>query len=149
MRPGAIIIRQMLCTLPRGFHCARIPVSIGNHGSNSCRAWAAVLMVLLPAAGLSAEKVRNWQTGKVIDTERSSYFAGTVGSGNTTGTVQTNGSYGTYQGQTNTSQTAVYRVYATFSIESDTRVYVASERIRWRWSKPANITVNGPVKFAC
>jgi hypothetical protein len=58
------------------------------------RACAAVLIVLLPAAALSAEKVRNWQTGKVLDTERSRYFAGTVGSGNTTGTAQTNGNYG-------------------------------------------------------
>jgi hypothetical protein len=111
-------------------------------------ACAAVLIVLLPAAALSAEKARNWQTGKVLDTERSSYFAGTVGSGNTTGTAQTNGNYGTYQGQTNTSQTAVYRVYQTFAIEGDTHAYVAQERLRWKWSKPANLTVNAPVKFA-
>jgi hypothetical protein len=51
--------------------------------------------MLLPAIALSAEKARNWQPGKVLDTERSRYFAGTVGSGNTTGTAQTNGGYGT------------------------------------------------------
>jgi len=109
---------------------------------------AAVLMALLPAMALSAEKARDWQTGKVLDTERSRYFAGTVGSGNTTGTAQTNGNYGTYQGQTNTTQTAVYRVYQTFAIEGETHAYIAQERLRWKWSKSANLTVNAPVKFA-
>ena len=96
----------------------------------------------------AAEKNRDWQTGKVLDSQRSRYFAGTVGSANTTGTVQTNGDNGTYQGSTNTSQIAVYRVYETFLIEGDTHAYLAQERLRWRWSKPANLTVNGPVKFA-
>ena len=108
----------------------------------------AVLVFLMPSIAFSAEKPRAWQTGKVLDTERSRQFAGTVGSRNTTGTAQSTGNYGTYQGQTNTSQTAVYHVYQTFAIEGDTRVYVAQERLRWKWSKPANLTVNAPVKFA-
>jgi hypothetical protein len=61
-----------------------------------------------------AEKQRDWQIGKVLDSQRLRYFAGTVGSVNTSGTAQVNGNYGTYQGNTNTSQTAVYRVYETF-----------------------------------
>ena len=64
------------------------------------------------------------------------------------GTAQANGNYGTYQGNTNSSQTAVYRVYETFFIEGDTYAYLAQERLRWKWSKPANLTVNGPVKYA-
>jgi len=42
----------------------------------------------------------------------------------------------------------VYRVYETFIIEGETYAYVAQERLRWKWSKPANLTVNGPVKYA-
>jgi hypothetical protein len=96
----------------------------------------------------SGEQSRRWQTGKVLDTERSRYFAGTVGTANTTANAQTYGSYGTYQGQTNTSQTALYRTYQTVLIEGETYAYLAQERLRWWWSKPANLTVNGPVKFA-
>jgi hypothetical protein len=33
-------------------------------------------------------------------------------------------------------------------IEGDNYAYVASERLRWRWSHPANLAVNGPVKYA-
>ena len=36
----------------------------------------------------------------------------------------------------------------TFSIEGDSYAYLAQERLRLRWSKPANLTVNGPVKYA-
>jgi hypothetical protein len=105
-------------------------------------------LVLTATSATAAEKQRDWQTGKVVDTERNSYYAGTIGNSNTTGSAQANGNYGTYQGTTTTTHTAVYRVYETFIIEGDTYAYVAQERLRWRWSKPANLTVNGPVKYA-
>lgn len=106
------------------------------------------VLLLLPSSAFAAEKKRNWQTGKVLDSERSRYFAGTIGSANTNGTAQANGNYGTYQGNTNTSQTAIYRVFETFLIEGETTVYLAQERLKWRRSKAANLTVNGPVRFA-
>jgi hypothetical protein len=73
---------------------------------------------------MAAEKVRDWQTGKVLDSQRNRYFVGTVGNANTAGTAQVNGNYGTYQGSTNSSQTALYKVYETFLIEGDTYAYV-------------------------
>jgi hypothetical protein len=94
-----------------------------------------------------AEKVRDWQTGKVLDSERSRYFAGTVGDANTTGHAQANGNYGSYHGHTNTSETAIYRTYQTFLIEGETHAYLAEQRLRWHRAG-ANLTVNGPVKFA-
>lgn len=103
-----------------------------------------IAVVIFASLGVGAEKNRGWQTGKVLDSQRSRYFAGTVGNANTTGTAQS----GTYQGNTNSSQTAVYRVYETFLIEGETHAYFAQQRLRWHWSKPANLTVNGPVKFA-
>src|SRR5258708_91997 len=104
-----------------------------------------ILTWLLASNVAIAEKRRDWQMGKVLDSQRSRYFAGTVGNADTTGTTQANG---TFQGHTDSSQTAIYRVYETFLIEGKTHAYLARERIRWRWSKPANLTVNGPVKFA-
>lgn len=109
---------------------------------------ALVLLMGLAHIAVGAEKIRDWQMGKLLDSQRNRYFAGTVGNANTTGTAQGNGNYGTYQGNTNTSQVAVYRVYETFLIEGETHAYLAQERLRWKWSKPANLTVNGPVKFA-
>ncbi len=95
-----------------------------------------------------AVKQRDWQDGKVLDSQRSRYFAGTVGSSSSSGNIDVNGDSGTYRGQTNASQTAVYRVFETFVIEGDKYVYMAQERLKWRWSKAANVTVNAPVKYA-
>lgn len=107
---------------------------------------AVLALALLSISSLAAaEKQREWQTGKVLDSQRSRYYAGTVGGSNTSGTINENGNY---SGTTNGSQSAVYRVYETFLIEGDTYVYEAQEHIKWRWSKPANLTVNGPVKYA-
>src|SRR5450755_770085 len=99
------------------------------------------------SGAFGAAKVRDWQTGKVLDSQRSRYFAGTVGNSNTNGTVNVNGNSGTYEGQTNGSERAVYRMYETFLIEGEQYAYLAQERMRWRWSKPANVTVNAPVKY--
>jgi hypothetical protein len=106
-----------------------------------------VLASILSLAVFGAEKQRDWQTGKVLDSQRSRYFAGTVGSSSTTGNAEVYGNSGTYRGQTNDSQAAVYRVFETFLIEGDKYAYLAQESLRWRWSKPANITINGPVKY--
>lgn len=93
---------------------------------------------------LGAEKPRDWQTGKVLDTQRQRYFAGTVGDSHSSGTIGD----GRYNGTSNDRQTAVYRVFENFVIEGDQYVYLAQERLRWRWSKAANVTVNGTVKYA-
>lgn len=87
-----------------------------------------ILLAVSEACGLAGERQRDWHTGTVLDAQRNRYFAGTIGEANTA--------------------TAVYRVYETFLIEGDTHAYLGQERLRWRWSRPANLSVNGPVKFA-
>jgi hypothetical protein len=54
-----------------------------------------------------------------------------------------NGESGTDQGTG-----AVYHVSETFLIEGDKYVYMVREHLKWRWSKAASLTVNGPVKYA-
>jgi hypothetical protein len=76
------------------------------------------LAVLLSVFAVAAEK-REWQTGKVLSSER---------------------------------QLACPRgvdcVFQDFQIEGEKKIYTARERLKWRWSKEANVTVNGPVMFA-
>jgi hypothetical protein len=107
--------------------------------------WLAFLVIVAVVICSGAEKKRDWQTGKVLDTERQRYFAGTVGSANANGSVDSSGNY---HGYGTDSQTAVYKVFETFVIEGGQYVYLAQEHLRWRWSKPANVTVNGPIKYA-
>jgi len=103
------------------------------------------LSFCLSAAPSSAkEKERQWQTGKVLDTNRNSVYAGEIGSANGTSTTSGNTTYGNANG----SSTAMYKVYETYMIEAGGYVYVCQERLKWKWSKPAQLTVNGPVQFA-
>ena len=112
----------------------------------SSRTLRLVLPLLLMTCALaSAERARDWQTGTVLDTNRSRYFAGTIGNANAYGNVNENGSY---NGNATASETAIYRVYQNFLIEGDQYVYLAQEHLKWRWSKPADLTVNGKVKYA-
>lgn len=103
-----------------------------------------VACLCLSAPSSAAEKKREWQTGKVLDTNRLSSYAGSVGSASGTATSIGDTTYGQVSG----SSRAVYRQYQDYLIEIGDYVYVCSERLRWKWSKPAMLTVNGPVKAA-
>lgn len=103
------------------------------------------LMIVVSALVFGSAKTRDWQNGKVLDTNRQRYFAGTVGNSNTNGSVDSSGNY---HGNSSGGETAVYRTFESFVIEGEQYVYLAQERLRWRWSKAANVTVNGAVKYA-
>ena len=106
------------------------------------------LALLVPLSSFALPKDRMWQTGKVLDTEKNSYFAGLYGTGDQTGSVSVSGNKGTYSGSSTTTTTAKYRVYQNYVIESEKYVFLTEQRLRWIWSKPARLIVNGPVKFA-
>ncbi len=80
---------------------------------------------------------RNWQLGTVLDSERSQQFAGAIDRPG----IVING-----KRWTNDSKRAVYQTQQTFVIESETHTYTVSEPLGRR-GKPANLTVNGPVRF--
>jgi hypothetical protein len=75
----------------------------------------------------------------VLDSQRSQDFAGTV---NRPGVVLSNG-----RRLTNDSTRAVYRTQQTIVIESEAYTYTVSE-VLGRNGRPANLTVNAPVRFA-
>src|ERR1700733_26222 len=103
-----------------------------------------LVLVLLTSISFAKEKEHQWQTGKVLDTSHDRTYAGSVG--NASGTATTSGN--TTYGNANGSSTAVYQVYETYTIAAGDHVYVCQEHLKWRWSKPAVLTVNGPVQFA-
>ena len=55
---------------------------------------------------------------------------------------------GTYHGESTGTSSAIYRVDELYYIKCDGYVYVASQRLRWRWSKPARLVVNKEVQVA-
>lgn len=110
-----------------------------------CRVlYTSVLVVAVAMAtdATAGDKIknRNWQTGKLLDSERNRYLAGTTGSATTPTLPGSEALPKTTYG----SQRAVYREYQTYTIQGDRYVYVAQERL----GQAANLTVNGPVKYA-
>ena len=69
----------------------------------------AVCLTTLNVGIRGADKQRDWQTGKVLDTERNRYFAG----------VDTDDGI------------AIYKTYATFVIDAERYVYKTEERLHW------------------
>jgi len=127
----------------------------------------AVVLALTTACIASAKPPRQWVVGKVLDTNRARYFAGTYNSANSTTNQQGSVSgtanstsigdstdtrvNGTYSG-TSTSSTSgysvpIYRVYDNLVIEGDDAVYFTSEHLTWRWSKGAHVSVNATVRY--
>ena len=104
-------------------------------------------VLLLSCAAIGGQKQRDWQTGKVVDSGHERHYAGTVGHANTAGTMQSNNTNSTYHGNANSNEVAIYRNYLTFSFETDKYLYEARQHVR-KFTKHANLTVNGPVKFA-
>lgn len=98
-----------------------------------------ILIVLLAVAvaltcpALGGKKTRNWQMGKLLDSERSQDVVGAV----------QHPPVG-FDSRTRTSN--VYAVRDTFTIDTETYTYTVVETVRG--TKPANVTVNGPLKFA-
>lgn len=104
-----------------------------------------LLFVLVGVTTTSAKKKeRQWQTGTLLDTNGSRVYAGNTGS--SSGSATTSGD--TTYGQANGSSTAIYRVYEDYKIDTADYVYLCRERLKWRWSNPAMVTVNAPVQFA-
>ncbi len=111
--------------------------------------WRSLALTILSCSLLAStiapkEKQRQWQTGTVLDTNRERTYAGTVDNASGSATSSGNTTYGSANG----SSEAVYRVYETYRIESGEYIFECKEHIKWRWSKAALLTVNGPVQFA-
>ncbi len=88
-----------------------------------------VLTLYLASAMLAANKDRVWQTGMLLNMSESSTLRGFTNSGE------------------NGTSTAINRVDEVYTIDSGDVIYVSTEKLKWRWSKPADLIVNKPVKF--
>ncbi|MGA3027141.1 MAG: hypothetical protein ABSF98_20475 [Bryobacteraceae bacterium] len=96
------------------------------------RILAAVAVSLSLSPQAFARKARDWQTGTVLDPQRSPYF-----------TASTNDP--PYGGATDVP---LMKVYEPFLVEGGAAAYFAREGQRWEWQKPANLKPGDSVQFA-
>jgi hypothetical protein len=97
---------------------------------------AAVGFVLLIAPHCTAaSKITSWEIGKVLDADRKQELVGTAEHS------------ATYGPASHATTSVLYNSYEEYTIESDKFVYITREHLRTERSKPALLTINGPVKF--
>jgi len=99
-----------------------------------------ILLVLLSSIA-AGKKERQWQTGKLLDTNSEGYT--TYGGSSTQGHVNADGTY-----TASTTPSSWRHQKYVFVIQGDDMIYVVSHVLSFRWSKEVHLTVNGPVKYA-
>ncbi|MES2222445.1 MAG: hypothetical protein V4587_15940 [Acidobacteriota bacterium] len=91
---------------------------------------------------------RQWQSGKLLDTEQQKIHEGS------TTTYNTNSEAKKKNGKTHYSENTVATTndnvdtYEVYTIQGPEKTYIAREKLLFPWSKPANVTVGAEVKYA-
>jgi hypothetical protein len=101
---------------------------------------SAVLVVICLIATMAFAAARQWQTGKVLDTEQQKVHEGST----TTYHTEKDGS----SRHTTATKSENVDTYEVYTIQGPERTYVAREKLNFPWSKPAQVTVGGDVQYA-
>ena len=112
------------------------------------------VLALIPLATLTfspslqaAKHERNWQTGTLLDAQRSRVYLGTYSNTSTNGNATAYGNSATYSGSSTTTQQARYGQQEVEVVDGGDKIYVVERLLKWRWSREANLTANAPIKF--
>jgi hypothetical protein len=108
-------------------------------------AWA--LLAIAPGV-FSADTPRDWQSGTLVDTEKQEVRQGSTKTTNTEGTAKDKGKKNDYSQHKTTTTTENNDTFQVYTIQGDTKTYVARERLLFPWSKPASVTVGDKLKYA-
>lgn len=105
-------------------------------------------VAVLLCSTMAFAAARNWQSGKLLDTEQQKITDGSTTHYTTDSQKKTNGNGKTNYSQnttaTTTDNTDTYEVY---TIEGPEKTYIAREKLLFPWSKPANVTVGAELKY--
>ena len=100
-----------------------------------------VSLLLVSASLNGSEKVRDWQTGKLID--MSSHHYVTHGGSTMSGRVDDEGNI-----QATTSNTSWGHTRYSYTVDTGRYLVTGSEVLSWRWSKGARVIVKDNIQFA-
>jgi len=108
-----------------------------------------VLIMILIGGTVMFGATRQWQSGKLVDTEQQKVKEGSTTTYNTDGQAKSKSNGKTDYSQTTTATTTDdVDTYEVYTIEGPDKTYIAREKLLFPWSKPANVTVGAEVKYA-
>jgi hypothetical protein len=105
---------------------------------------------VLVAAALcvwGADNSRDWKSGTLLETEKQEVRTGSTNTSNSDGTIKDKGKKADYSQTTTSTTTDNHDTFQVYTIQGDTKTYIARERLLFPWSKPANVTVGEKVKY--
>lgn len=88
-----------------------------------------------------AATVRQWLTGKLVDSERQTITNGSTTTYNTDSEAKHKNGKTSYSRNTTAHTTDGTDNYEVYTIESPGKTYIAREKLNFPWPKPANVTV--------
>jgi len=112
------------------------------------RTTTTLAIAILLGSVMAFGAARQWQTGKVLDTEQQKVQAGSTTTYHTSSEKKKKHNGKTdYSEHTTATTNDNVDTYEVYTIQGPERTYVARERLLFPWSKPANVTVGAEVKY--
>jgi hypothetical protein len=94
-----------------------------------------------------AAAARQWQSGKLLDTEQQKITDGSTTHYNTDSQKNNKNGKTSYSENTTATTTDNTDTYEVYTIQGSERTYIAREKLLFPWSKPANVIVGDNVKY--
>ena len=91
---------------------------------------------------------RQWQQGKLLDTEQQKVKEGSITTYNTDSQAKRKNGKTSYSENTTAMTNDNIDTYEVYTIRGPEKTYIAREKLLFPWSKPANVTVGAEVKYA-
>jgi hypothetical protein len=105
------------------------------------------LLIAITISTWCADNSRDWKSGTLVETEKEQVLTGNTRRTNRDSTVKDKGRKTEYSQTTTSKKTDDYDTFQIYTIEDDSRTYIARERLLFPWSKPASVSVGEKVKF--
>lgn len=101
---------------------------------------AVLLIAIFLVTATMFAAARQWQSGKLLDTERQKVHEGST----TTYHTEQDGK----SRHTTATKSENEDTYEVYTIKGPEKTYVAREKLLFPWSKPADVTVGAELKYA-
>lgn len=102
---------------------------------------AGSLLVAIALCAWGANHSRDWKSGILLEAEKQEVHTGSTKTTNSNGTIKDKGNKTDYSQTTTSTTTDDNDTFQFYTIQGDTKTYMARERLPFLWSKPANVTL--------
>lgn len=106
------------------------------------------LIAVFLASTMAFAATREWQAGKLLDSEQQKVTEGSTTHYSTDSQKKTQNGKTDYSRNTTATTTDNTDTYEVYTIEGPEKTYIAREKLLFPWSKPANVTVGAELKYA-